>query len=131
MENWDTAIKSMSSEYSNVDGSDIYLKFVVATNDDFDEVTRAVQEYRNAGLECPSPMSFGGCLEEYNPNVKEAPSMYGARLALLHPRLHRPIPEMSGELDKDMKYKNKQHEKAMKAEINNDPDQELREKGLI
>ena len=39
---------------------------------------------------------------------------------------------MPGELDKDMKYKNKQHEKAMKAEINkSNLDQELREKGLI
>ena len=57
--------------------------------------------------------------------------MYGARLAL-PPRLHRPSPKNAGELDKDMKYKNKQHEKAMKAEINNPIlTQELREKGLI
>ena len=89
-EPWDTAIKpDVAREYSNVDGSDIYLKFVVATNDDFDEVTRAVQEYRNAGLECPVYlMPLGGRSEEYNLNVKEVAEACMERGWRFTPRLH-------------------------------------------
>ena len=67
-EPWDTAIMpDVASQYYSVDGSDIYLKFVVATKDDFDEVTRAVEEYRGAGIECPVYlMPLGGRSEEYN-----------------------------------------------------------------
>ncbi len=39
--------------------------------------------------------------------------------------------EMPGELDKLRDYKNAQHEKAMKAEINKPLDAQLREKGLL
>ena len=89
-EPWDTAIKpDVARKYSNVDGSDIYLKFVVATNDDFDEVTRAVQEYRNAGLECPVYlMPLGGRSEEYNLNVKEVAEACMERGWRFTPRLH-------------------------------------------
>jgi hypothetical protein len=38
---------------------------------------------------------------------------------------------MPGELDNLREYKNAQHEKAMKATINKNLDEELREKGLI
>jgi hypothetical protein len=38
---------------------------------------------------------------------------------------------MPGELEELVKYKNKQHEKAMKAPIQKNLDEELREKGLI
>ena len=89
-EPWDTAIKpDVASQYSRVDGSDIYLKFVVATNDDFDEVTRAVQEYRNAGVECPVYlMPLGGRSEEYNLNVKEVAEACMERGWRFTPRLH-------------------------------------------
>ena len=51
---------------------DIYLKFVVATKNDFEEVTEAVEEYRKAGVNCPVYlMPLGGRSEEYNLNVKE------------------------------------------------------------
>ena len=53
-ESWDDAIKpSVAREYSTVDGSDIYLKFVVADRTDINEAGRAVDEYRKAGLDCP------------------------------------------------------------------------------
>src|SRR6056300_364742 len=43
-ESWDDAIKpNVAREYSLVDGADIYFKFVVADQDDVDEVVRAVQ----------------------------------------------------------------------------------------
>jgi len=89
-EPWDTAIKpDVASQYSRVNGSDIYLKFVVATNDDFDEVTRAVQEYKDAGIECPVYlMPLGGRSEEYNLNVKEVAEACMERGWRFTPRLH-------------------------------------------
>ena len=89
-EPWDTAIKpDVASQYSRVNGSDIYLKFVVATNDDFDEVTRAVQEYRGAGLECPVYlMPLGGRSEEYSLNVKDVAEACMERGWRFTPRLH-------------------------------------------
>ena len=38
---------------------------------------------------------------------------------------------MPGELKQSMSYKNAQHERAMKAEINKPLDEQLREKGLL
>ena len=89
-EPWDTAIKpDVASKYSNVDGSNIYLKFVVATQDDFDEVTRAVQEYRSAGIDCPVYlMPLGGRSEEYNLNVQEVAEACMERGWRFTPRLH-------------------------------------------
>jgi len=89
-EPWDTAIKpDIASQYSSVDGSDIYLKFVVATQDDFDEVTRAVEEYMGAGVECPVYlMPLGGRSEEYNLNVKEVAEACMERGWRFTPRLH-------------------------------------------
>ena len=53
-EPWHTAIKpQVAVDYASVDGSDMYLKFVVADRTDIDEAGRAVAEYRKAGIECP------------------------------------------------------------------------------
>ena len=89
-EPWDTAIKpDVACDYNRVNGSDIYLKFVVATDDDFDEVTRAVQEYRSAGLECPVYlMPLGGRSEEYSLNVKDVAEACMERGWRFTPRLH-------------------------------------------
>ena len=89
-ESWSDAIKpSVASEYSLVDGSDMYFKFVVATMDDFDEVTRAVQEYRDAGIECPVYlMPLGGRSEEYSLNVKDVAEACMERGWRFSPRLH-------------------------------------------
>ena len=89
-EPWDTAIKpDVASKYSSVDGSNIYLKFVVATKDDFDEVTRAVEEYRSAGVDCPVYlMPLGGRSEEYNLNVQEVAEACMERGWRFTPRLH-------------------------------------------
>jgi len=89
-EPWETAIKpNVARDYSTVNGSDIYLKFVVADRDDIDEVTRAVQEYRGAGVECPVYlMPLGGRSEEYNLNVKEVAEACMERGWRFSPRLH-------------------------------------------
>ena len=89
-EPWETAIlPAVAYEYSLVDGSDIYLKFVVATCSDFEEVERAVEEYRSAGVECPVYlMPMGGRSEEYNLNVKEVAEACMERGWRFTPRLH-------------------------------------------
>jgi 7-carboxy-7-deazaguanine synthase len=89
-ESWDDAIKpSVAREYSTVDGSDIYLKFVVADRTDIDEAGRAVDEYRKAGLDCPVYlMPLGGRSEEYNLNVQEVANICMEKGWRFTPRLH-------------------------------------------
>ena len=89
-EPWDTAIKpDVASQYSSVDGGDIYLKFVVATKDDFDEVKKAVDAYRSAGVQCPVYlMPLGGRSEEYALNVKDVAEACMAEGWRFTPRLH-------------------------------------------
>jgi 7-carboxy-7-deazaguanine synthase len=89
-ERWEDAIKpEVAREYYDVPGSDVYFKFVVADQDDVDEVTRAVQLYRDAGVECPVYlMPLGGRSEEYNLNVKEVAEACMARGWRFSPRLH-------------------------------------------
>ena len=89
-ETWEDAIKpDVAHEYQCVTDSNIYFKFVVATQSDFDEVTRAVQQYRNAGVECPVYlMPLGGRSEEYTLNVKEVAEACMQRGWRFTPRLH-------------------------------------------
>ena len=89
-EPWDTAIKpDVASQYSSVDGGNIYLKFVVATKDDFDEVKKAVDAYRSAGVQCPVYlMPLGGRSEEYALNVKDVAEACMAEGWRFTPRLH-------------------------------------------
>ena len=89
-ETWEDAIKpDVAHEYQCVTDSNIYFKFVVATQSDFDEVTRAVQQYRNSGVECPVYlMPLGGRSEEYTLNVKEVAEACMERGWRFTPRLH-------------------------------------------
>jgi organic radical activating enzyme len=89
-ETWEDAIKPIvAHQYQCVTDSNIYFKFVVATQSDFDEVTRAVQQYRNAGVECPVYlMPLGGRSEEYTLNVKEVAEACMERGWRFTPRLH-------------------------------------------
>ena len=89
-EPWETAIlPDVASEYNSVNGSDIYLKFVVADKDDIDEVSRAVKAYNEAGINCPVYcMPLGGRSEEYNLNVKEVAETCMERGWRFTPRLH-------------------------------------------
>ena len=89
-EPWETAIKpDVAREYTRVNGSELYLKFVVATNDDFDEVKKAVSAYQDAGVQCPVYlMPMGGRSEEYSLNVKDVAEECMARGWRFSPRLH-------------------------------------------
>ena len=69
--------------------SDIYLKFVVADRSDIDEAGRAVQAYRDVGVECPVYcMPLGGRSEEYVLNVKEVAEVCMEKGWRFTPRLH-------------------------------------------
>jgi 7-carboxy-7-deazaguanine synthase len=89
-EPWETAIKpEVALDYAGVDGSDIYLKFVVSDRTDINEAGRGVSEYRSAGLECPVYlMPLGGRSEEYNLNVQEVANLCMERGWRFTPRLH-------------------------------------------
>ena len=89
-ETWESAIKpEVAKEYSLVDGSSQYFKFVVATQEDFEEVERAVETYAKAGVNCPVYlMPLGGRSEEYNLNVKEVAEACMERGWRFSPRLH-------------------------------------------
>lgn len=89
-ESWSDAIKpDVAREYQCVTDSELYLKFVVATRDDFAEVERAVQEYRDAGVECPVYlMPLGGRSEEYSLNVKDVAEFCMEKGWRFTPRLH-------------------------------------------
>ena len=89
-ESWNDAIKpKVASQYASVADSDLYLKFVVADKDDVDEVSKAVEAYREAGVECPVYlMPLGGRSEEYNMNVKEVAEICMQRGWRFTPRLH-------------------------------------------
>ncbi|MDC1446551.1 7-carboxy-7-deazaguanine synthase QueE [bacterium] len=89
-ESVDIAIKpDIAYQYSSVNGSDIYFKFVVADEDDVNEVTRTVQRYRDAGVQCPVYlMPMGGRSEEYSLNVEEVANLCMERGWRFTPRLH-------------------------------------------
>ena len=89
-ESWEAAIKpNIAHQYSTVVGSNLYFKFVVADSADIDEAGKAVQQYRDARIECPVYlMPMGGRSEEYNLNVQEVADICMQRGWRFTPRLH-------------------------------------------
>ena len=89
-EPWENAIKpSVVKDYYNTRNSNVYLKFVVADSADVDEVSKAVDEYRAAGVECPVYlMPLGGRSEGYNFTVQEVSKLCMERGWRFTPRLH-------------------------------------------
>ena len=63
--------------------------------------------------------------------LKKSPKHVWSEVGASHQDYTSAYSEMPGELEEVVKYKNEQHEKAMKAEIKKPLDAELREKGLI
>ena len=89
-ETWDSAIKpDVLRDYARCDNSSVYLKFVVADMDDVAEVSRAVSEYRAAGVECPVYlMPMGGRSEGYDLTVQEVAKLCMEQGWRFTPRLH-------------------------------------------
>ena len=79
----------MASDYADVDGSIMYLKFVVGDRQDIEEAGKAVGEYKASGINCPVYlMPMGGRSEEYNLNVKEVAEVCMEKGWRFTPRLH-------------------------------------------
>jgi organic radical activating enzyme len=89
-ESWGDAIQpSVACDYTSVINSDMYFKFVVSDNTDFDEAVRAVEQYGKAGVRKPVYlMPLGGRSEEYNLNVQEVANICLKRGWRFSPRLH-------------------------------------------
>ena len=87
---WSDAIKpDVAKEYSAVQKSDMYFKFVIDNEEGINEVLEAVEAYRSAGIECPVyVMPVGGCYEDYSFNSRHVADLamkYGLKYS---PRLH-------------------------------------------
>ena len=89
-EPWDTAIKpDIAREYFDIPNSSMYFKFVVATKEDVDEVTKAVEQYRAEGIDVPVyVMPLGGRSEEYSLNTRGVATLAMERGWRYTPRLH-------------------------------------------
>lgn len=89
-ESWEDAIKpKVAADYYSVPSSNLYLKFVVANIDDVAEVRKAVQQYRNAGVDCPVYlMPLGGRSEGYDLTVQEVAKLCMTEGWRFSPRLH-------------------------------------------
>lgn len=89
-ERWEDAIRpDVVHDYYSCSNSDLYLKFVVADSADVDEVGRAVEAYRSAGVECPVYlMPLGGRSEGYNLTVQEVAKLCMEQGWRFTPRLH-------------------------------------------
>ena len=86
-EKWEDAIKPNIVKHYQDHGF-TYLKFVVATKDDVNDVDRAVTEYRNAGINCPVYlMPVGGVPNQYHLNVKEVAALAMTKGYRYSPRL--------------------------------------------
>ena len=65
-----------------------YLKFVVSTEDDVDDVDRAVKEYRDAGFRGPVYlMPIGGLPEDYHLNTEQVAELSMKKAYRYSPRL--------------------------------------------
>ena len=89
-EPWHTAIKpEIALSYYRIPHSQMYFKFVVADSTDVDEVTKAVAEYNQVGIDVPVYiMPLGGRSEEYKLNTKNVAELAMARGWRYTPRLH-------------------------------------------
>ena len=89
-ESWSDAINpDIVSTYYNLPNSDLYLKFVVNDDVDVDEVSKASEEYRAAGVECPVyTMPLGGRYDEYKATTKRVAELAMQKGWRYTPRLH-------------------------------------------
>lgn len=73
----DRAIKpAVIKRYSQVNNSQLYLKFVIDDEEDMEEVEQTVHAYINEGVQCPVYlMPTGGCIEEYRENENKVAKM--------------------------------------------------------
>jgi len=87
-ETWNQAIKpAVVQQYQTV--GHVYLKFVVETLEDFEEVDQAVMEFRSGGFGGQVyVMPVGGTKEQYEGNLRKVADETLARGYCVSPRLH-------------------------------------------
>lgn len=92
-EKWEDAIvPGVAKEYFDVAGSSMYFKFVVDSEQDLDEVQKAIDEYKEMGVDAPIYlMPAGGCEEEYNQIANKVALLAMERGWRYSPRLHLAI----------------------------------------
>ena len=86
-EKWEEAIKpDIVVNYEKLGYT--YLKFVVSTEDDVEDVDRAVKEYRDAGFQGPVYlMPIGGLPEDYHLNTEQVAELSMKKAYRYSPRL--------------------------------------------
>ena len=85
----DTIKPAVAANYRSVLEADMYFKFVVATAEDVAEVDRAVEQYRNIGVNVPVYlMPLGGRSEGYTLTVQEVAKLAMEKGYRFSPRLH-------------------------------------------
>jgi hypothetical protein len=116
------------ADYAGVNNSELYLKFVVADRVDVDEVSMAVQAYRDAGVECPVYlMPLGGrSVKSIRSMFNKLPNFVWNEVGASHQDYTSVSSETLGEPRKRDR-RQEQLERAMKHPI--DPDK-LRKAGM-
>ena len=86
-EKWEDAIcPEVIQQYQSI--GDVYLKFVVATQEDVDDAERAVAEYRSAGFTgAVYLMPVGGVPDQYHLNTKDVAGLAMSKGYRYSPRL--------------------------------------------
>ena len=89
-ESWNDAIRpEIARAYADIPNSELYFKFVVADDEDLEEVTQAVTQYALEGVRAPVYiMPVGGCQEEYQGNARRVAELAMERGWRYSPRLH-------------------------------------------
>ena len=92
-EKWHEAIKPITVlNYMNVSYSDTYLKFVVATEDDIQDVYKAVAEYKEYGVDVPVYlMPVGGTNDSYIMNERNVADFCRDNGFRFSPRIQVPL----------------------------------------
>ena len=92
-EPWDKAIiPQVLKQYSMIPYRNLYLKFVVASQQDIDDAIRATTEYRNAGVHCPVYlMPVGGTNECYEMNERNVADFCRDNGFRFSPRIQVPL----------------------------------------
>lgn len=92
-EPWEEAIQPHTvHQYMSVPRSNVYLKFVVADDQDINDAIRAVNEYKEAGVNCPVYlMPVGGTNEVYDKHERKVADFCRDNGFRFSPRIQVPL----------------------------------------
>lgn len=92
-EAWEEAIIPQTvHQYTCIPGANVYLKFVVSSYQDIDDVHKAVKEYRESGVNVPIYlMPVGGTADSYSKYEKDVASLCMDAGYRFSPRIQVPL----------------------------------------